>query len=215
MQLILLGAPGAGKGTQAAHLVQYYHIPHISTGDILRSNIANHTCLGEKVKTYTDAGQLVPDEIILEIVEDRLNKIDCDPGFLFDGFPRTLLQAQGLKVLLEKLGKKLNWVINIQVDTELVIKRLINRRSCPRCSRIYNIILSPSHQPGICDDCQIPLEHRKDDQLEVIMNRLMVYEEQTKPLIEYYAKFDQLFTVRGASDSYAIFEIIKKQVEKG
>ncbi|MBP7461839.1 MAG: adenylate kinase [Candidatus Delongbacteria bacterium] len=213
MRLILLGAPGAGKGTQAVHLVQHYRIPHISTGDILRSHIANHTPLGEKVKSYTDAGRLVPDEIILEIVEDRLRKSDCDPGFLFDGFPRTLPQAVGLNSLLEKINKSLDGVINIQVDGELVIKRLVNRRSCPRCNRIYNLVLSPPRESGMCDDCRIPLEHRKDDQLEVIQNRLHVYEEQTKPLIEYYEKSGLLFSVDGDQGSDAIFEIIKQRME--
>ncbi len=213
MRLVLLGPPGAGKGTQAELILKYFKIPHISTGDILREHIKNNTALGQKVKEYTDSGRLVPDDIILEIVQDRISKDDCSNGFLFDGFPRTIAQAEALDSILAEKGIELDFVINLDVEDQIIIDRILNRRFCPKCGKIYNLKLNPPKKDNICDDCNVELQQRKDDKLEVIKNRLEVYRQQTQPLITYYNSKNILINVPGDDTPEHIFEQIKKAIE--
>ncbi len=212
MMLILLGAPGAGKGSVAAHLVNAFKIPHISTGDILRDHISRDTDLGRRVKSYTQAGQLVPDEVILALVEDRLKQADCARGFLFDGFPRTLAQAEGLSRLLSDHQLSLTKVVNLVVGNDIIIQRLVNRRVCSQCKAIYNLVNKPPRQEALCDVCHSPLEHRADDRLEVIQNRLSVYEIQTKPLIEYYTQLQLVFSIDATASPEENFKIIQEEI---
>lgn len=186
MRLILLGPPGAGKGTQAANLIDNLKIPHISTGDIFRANIKNETELGKEVKGYLNEGKLVPDELTTRIVWDRLDQEDCKEGFLLDGFPRTLVQAEALKKGLEERGLKLDKVINIDVASDILVKRLAGRRVCKSCGASYHIDNNPTDKEGICDRCQAEVIQRDDDKEETVKNRIGVYEKQTKPLIDYY-----------------------------
>ncbi|NLM59384.1 MAG: adenylate kinase [Clostridium sp.] len=196
MRLVLLGAPGAGKGTQAVILSEKYNIPHISTGDIFRSNIKNNTELGKKAKEYIDKGLLVPDELTIDIVKDRINKPDCSDGFILDGFPRTIFQAQELDKILEGMGIELDCVLNIDVSDEKIIKRLSGRRVC-QCGKTYHILNNPPKKEGICDSCNGELFQREDDREEAVIQRLETYHKQTEPLIEYYEKSGKLVTVEG------------------
>jgi len=196
MRLVLLGAPGAGKGTQAVILSEKYNIPHISTGDIFRSNIKNNTELGKKAKEYIDKGLLVPDELTIDIVKDRINKPDCSDGFILDGFPRTIFQAQELDKILEGMGIELDCVLNIDVSDEKNIKRLSGRRVC-QCGKTYHILNNPPKKEGICDSCNGELFQREDDREETVIQRLETYHKQTEPLIEYYEKSGKLVTVEG------------------
>ncbi|HOQ37613.1 MAG TPA: adenylate kinase [Acetivibrio sp.] len=196
MRLVLLGAPGAGKGTQAVILSEKYNIPHISTGDIFRSNIKNNTELGKKAKEYIDKGLLVPDELTIDIVKDRINKPDCSDGFILDGFPRTIFQAQELDKILEGMGIELDCVLNIDVSDEKIIKRLSGRRVC-QCGKTYHILNNPPKKEGICDSCNGELFQREDDREETVIQRLETYHKQTEPLIEYYEKSGKLVTVEG------------------
>ncbi|WP_026486950.1 adenylate kinase [Caldanaerobius polysaccharolyticus] len=198
MNVILMGPPGAGKGTHAAKIVEKYHIPHISTGDIFRENLKNGTELGNKAKEYMDKGQLVPDEIVVEIVKDRLGKPDCEKGFLLDGFPRTVKQADALEDFLKNAGKKIDAVINMVADRETLINRVIYRRVCPECGAVYHLINIPPKEEGKCDVCGANLVQRKDDTRETIEKRLDVYQEQTRPLIDYYSKKGLLHEVDGS-----------------
>lgn len=196
MRLVLLGAPGAGKGTQAVILSEKYNIPHMSTGDIFRSNIKNNTELGKKAKEYIDKGLLVPDELTIDIVKDRINKPDCSDGFILDGFPRTIFQAQELDKILEGMGIELDCVLNIDVSDEKIIKRLSGRRVC-QCGKTYHILNNPPKKEGICDSCNGELFQREDDREETVIQRLETYHKQTEPLIEYYEKSGKLVTVEG------------------
>ncbi len=196
MRLVLLGAPGAGKGTQAVILSEKYNIPHISTGDIFRSNIKNNTELGKKAKEYIDKGLLVPDELTIDIVKDRINKPDCSDGFILDGFPRTIFQAQELDKILEGMGIELDCVLNIDVSDEKIIKRLSGRRVC-QCGKTYHILNNPPKKEGICDSCNGELFQREDDREETVIQRLETCHKQTEPLIEYYEKSGKLVTVEG------------------
>lgn len=196
MRLVLLGAPGAGKGTQAVILSEKYNIPHISTGDIFRSNIKNNTELGKKAKEYIDKGLLVPDELTIDIVKDRINKPDCSDGFILDGFPRTIFQAQELDKILEGMGIELDCVLNIDVSDEKIIKRISGRRVC-QCGKTYHILNNPPKKEGICDSCNGELFQREDDREETVIQRLETYHKQTEPLIEYYEKSGKLVTVEG------------------
>lgn len=196
MRLVLLGAPGAGKGTQAVILSEKYNIPHISTGDIFRSNIKNNTELGKKAKEYIDKGLLVPDELTIDIVKARINKPDCSDGFILDGFPRTIFQAQELDKILEGMGIELDCVLNIDVSDEKIIKRLSGRRVC-QCGKTYHILNNPPKKEGICDSCNGELFQREDDREETVIQRLETYHKQTEPLIEYYEKSGKLVTVEG------------------
>ncbi|ADQ06751.1 adenylate kinase [Caldicellulosiruptor hydrothermalis 108] len=186
MRLILLGAPGAGKGTQAEYLSKRFSIPHISTGDILRENVKNETELGKKAKEYMDKGLLVPDEIVIEIVKDRLSKEDCKNGFLLDGFPRTIAQAEALDKVLQELGQKIDKVLNIEVPDEKILERMSGRRICKNCGASFHVIYRPPQKEGVCDVCGGELYQREDDKEETVKKRLEVYHAQTQPLIDYY-----------------------------
>lgn len=209
MRLILLGPPGAGKGTQAKRVIEEFDIPHISTGDIFRKNIKEKTELGQKVEGLLAQGKLVPDELTIEIVWDRLDQKDCKNGFLLDGFPRTIPQAEALDEGLAKRGLKLDRVLNIDVDKDSLVKRLSGRRVCPNCGASYHIDNNPTKVDGICDACQTPVIQREDDQEETVLDRIKVYDSQTKPLVDFYNKQDLVFTVDG---TLPIDEITNKLV---
>ncbi|MGM9899350.1 MAG: adenylate kinase [Bacilli bacterium] len=195
MHLILMGAPGSGKGTYAAVLKEYYHVPHISTGEIFREAIAEKTPMGLVAKTYIDKGNLVPDEITNEIVKERIKRPDCANGFLLDGYPRTINQAEVFTKILEELNINLDAAVNLDIDYDIVIERIINRRSCPKCGKGYNMVTCPPKKEGICDDCGTPLITRKDDNKETVISRLEVYDNQTKPLVDYYQKLGKLVSI--------------------
>lgn len=198
MRVVLLGPPGAGKGTQAQILEENYELMHISTGDIFRQNIKNETALGKKVKAYLAAGQLVPDELTIDLIWDRLDQADCDKGYLLDGFPRTIVQAEALNDGLATRGKKLDYVINIRVDNEVLIRRLAGRRVCPECGATYHVDVKPPKVGEICDVCGTTVIQRTDDKIETVRDRLQVYETQTAPLIDFYEKQGNLITVDGS-----------------
>ena len=190
MNLLIIGAPGAGKGTVSESLINDYAITHISTGDMLRNAIKNNTPVGLKAKEYMDKGHLVPDEIIHNLIVERLSQDDVSKGFLFDGYPRTLNQAMDLSNILQELNIKIDCVINLDIKDEELIKRITGRRLCPKCGEIYNIYYSPSKSEGKCDKCNSELITRKDDNLESLVTRLQEYHKNTQPLIEYYQKMD-------------------------
>ena len=197
MRLVILGAPGAGKGTQAIYLSEKLKIPHISTGDIFRSNIKNGTSLGKLAKQYIDNGDLVPDEVTIGIVKDRLQKDDCDIGFILDGFPRTINQAESLDGILEEMRTALDYVLEICVEDEVIIKRLSGRRMCPECNMNYHVNSDEHARTGICGRCGAKLVQREDDREETVINRLQTYHDQTEPLIGYYKAKGNLLEVTG------------------
>ncbi len=197
MRLILLGAPGAGKGTQAAFLSDKFKVPHISTGDIFRSNIKSKTELGMKAKEYIDGGMLVPDELTISIIKDRLLKDDCNKGFLLDGFPRTIPQAEYLDQTLKDMAVELDYVLNIYVPDEDIISRMSGRRVCPNCGMTYHVLHNPTKEKDICDTCKAKVIQRDDDREETVLKRLKTYHDQTEPLIEYYKKSGKLVTAVG------------------
>lgn len=209
MKLILLGPPGAGKGTQAANIVNEYNAVHISTGDIFRKNIKENTDLGRKAKEYMDKGLLVPDELVVELVADRLKQEDVKDGFLLDGFPRTENQAQALDKVLESLNGKIDKVINIQVDKNNLVERAVGRRICKKCGATYHISFNPSKSEGICDLCQGELYQRTDDVEETVAKRIQIYLDETQPLIDYYTKSGTIVTINGDQDISKVFEDIK------
>ena len=188
MRAVLLGPPGAGKGTQAVKLVEKYNVPQISTGDIFRKNIKEGTELGKKAQEYTNSGKLVPDELVVDLVKDRLQEDDCKNGYLLDGFPRTIYQAEELDKFLEEQGQKLDAVINFVIEGDVLIERLTGRRICKACGTGYHIKNKPPKVEGVCDMCGGELEQRKDDTEETAVKRIAIYEESTAPLIEYYEK---------------------------
>jgi adenylate kinase len=198
MRIILMGPPGAGKGTQAEKLTQKLAVPHISTGDMFRKAIKEETELGKQAKSFMDQGKLVPDEVTIGIVKERLAEPDCQKGFLLDGFPRTVAQADALNGILEEMNVALDAVINITVFREILIERLTGRRVCKSCGATYHIIFNPTKNDGICDKCGGELYQRNDDKLETVGNRLDVYEAQTSPLIEYYEKKGLLKNIDGS-----------------
>ncbi len=208
MKIIMLGAPGAGKGTQAQMIAEKYGLPHISTGDIFRANIKNGTDLGKEAKTYMDQGKLVPDELTVRILLDRVAQADCQNGYVLDGFPRTIPQAEVLDEELTKLGDKIDFAINVDVPDENIIKRMSGRRACLKCGATYHIVHVPPKQEGICDKCGSELVLRDDDKPETVEKRLNVYHEQTQPLIDYYTKKDVLRTVDGTVDKEDVFKAI-------
>lgn len=197
MRMILLGGPGAGKGTQAHKLSEKYGVQHIATGDILRQAIEDETDMGQMAKSYMDKGQLVPDEVVIGIVKDRLAQPDLEAGFVFDGFPRTTPQAQALDDLIDKLDISLDAVVNINTSDDVVIERLVGRRSCRDCQAVYHVTYSPTKKPGVCDECGGPLYQRDDDKEETIRKRLQVYQKQTAPLLDYYKGSGKLIQVSG------------------
>ena len=199
--VVLLGAPGAGKGTQAKKLVERFGVPQISTGDMFRDNVARETELGKRAKAIMESGNLVPDDLVSALVEERLKSTDCAPGFvmagffILDGFPRTVPQAQALEAILKKMGRPAPLVIDLVVDYNVLLRRLTGRRSCPKCGKIYNIYLQPPAHEGLCDLDSTPLEHRKDDQEDVIRERLTAYDKLTRPLVDYYRAAGRFFEV--------------------
>lgn len=213
MRIVLLGAPGSGKGTQAKLLVDKYKIPQIATGDLLRTAVAAGTELGRKAKATMDAGQLVSDDIVLGIIQERLARPDAKAGFVLDGFPRNIPQAQALDAMLARLGQPLQLALLVDVDSEVLMKRLTGRRNCGSCGAIYNIYFSPSKTPGKCDKCASALEHRADDNEDTVRHRLKVYEEQTAPLVSYYKAQGKLRTVRGIGSINDIFRNITDVIE--
>ena len=208
MKIIMLGAPGAGKGTQAKMIAEKFGIPHISTGDIFRANIKNGTELGKKAKEFMDKGQLVPDELTVEILLDRVANEDCKNGYVLDGFPRTIPQADVLDKELTKLGDKVDFAINVDVPDENIVRRMSGRRACLKCGATYHIEHIPPKKEGICDTCGSELVQRDDDKPETVQNRLSVYHEQTQPLIDYYNKKNILKTVDGTKDMQEVFSDI-------
>ncbi len=208
MKIVMLGAPGAGKGTQAKMIAERYQIPHISTGDIFRMNIKNGTELGKEAKTYMDAGKLVPDELTVKILLDRVSNEDCKNGYVLDGFPRTIPQAEVLTDALNKLNDKIDYAINVDVPDENIVNRMGGRRSCPSCGQVYHVVHMPPKQEGVCDKCGAGLVQRDDDKPETVSQRLTVYHDQTQPLIEYYEKAGVLKNVDGTKDQKEVFEAI-------
>lgn len=208
MKIIMLGAPGAGKGTQAKMIADKYTIPHISTGDIFRANIKNGTELGMEAKKYMDQGQLVPDELTVRILLDRVAQDDCKNGYVLDGFPRTIPQAEVLDAELTKLGDQIDFAIDVDVPDENIVKRMSGRRACVACGATYHIVHIPPVKEGICDKCGSELILRDDDAPETVLKRLGVYHEQTQPLIDFYTKKNILKTVDGTVDSADVFAAI-------
>ena len=208
MKIIMLGAPGAGKGTQAKKIAAKYEIPHISTGDIFRANIKNGTELGKKAKTYMDQGLLVPDELVVDLVVDRVNQEDCKNGYVLDGFPRTIPQAEALTDALEKLGQKMDYAIDVDVPDENIVRRMGGRRACVDCGATYHIEYAPTKVEGVCDKCGGSLILRDDDKPETVLKRLGVYHEQTQPLIDYYTQAGILKEVDGTVDINDVFASI-------
>ena len=208
MKIVMLGAPGAGKGTQAKMIAAKYQIPHISTGDIFRANIKNGTELGKKAKSYMDQGLLVPDELTVDLVIDRLANDDCKNGYILDGFPRTIPQAEALDAALAKLGEKMDYAIDVDVPDENIVSRMSGRRACTGCGATYHIVYNPSKKGDCCEVCGEKLILRDDDKPETVQKRLNVYHEQTQPLIDYYTKQGILKAVDGTQDMNDVFTAI-------
>ena len=205
MKIIMLGAPGAGKGTQAKQIAAKYEIPHISTGDIFRANIKNGTELGKKAKEYMDQGMLVPDELTCDLVMDRIAQDDCERGFVLDGFPRTIPQAEALTNALNKIGQSMDYAIDVDVPDENIVNRMSGRRACLNCGATYHIVFNPTKTEGVCDTCGNETVLRDDDKPETVQKRLSVYHDQTQPLIDYYKKQDILKTVDGTKPMDDVF----------
>ena len=210
MKIIMLGAPGAGKGTQAKKIAEVCNIPHISTGDIFRANIKNGTELGKKAKEYMDKGLLVPDELVCNLVVDRIQQDDCKDGFILDGFPRTIPQAKALTDALHAIGQNMDFAIDVDVPDENIINRMSGRRACVGCGATYHIVNIPSKVEGKCDRCGGDLILRDDDKPETVKKRLDVYHDQTKPLIDYYSKQNVLKDVDGTMEMEEVFDAIVK-----
>lgn len=208
MKIIMLGAPGAGKGTQAKKIAEKYQIPHISTGDIFRANIKSETELGMKAKEFIDQGLLVPDEITIGMLLNRIQEKDCGKGYVLDGFPRTIPQAESLSEALKTLGTAIDYAIDIDVPDENIVSRMSGRRACLTCGATYHISFAPPKKEGVCDVCGAELVLRNDDKPETVQKRLSVYHEQTKPLVEYYKKAGVLRTIDGTQDMEAVFQSI-------
>lgn len=208
MKIIMLGAPGAGKGTQAKQIAGKYSIPHISTGDIFRANIKNGTDLGKKAKEYMDQGLLVPDELTCDLVMDRIQQDDCVNGFVLDGFPRTIPQAEALDAALEKIGQHMDVAIDVDVPDENIVNRMSGRRACLDCGATYHVVSLPPKTEGKCDHCGSDLVLREDDKPETVQKRLSVYHDQTQPLIDYYKKQGILKSVDGTQPMEAVFTAI-------
>ncbi len=213
MNLVLLGPPGAGKGTQAERISALYGVPHISTGDIFRDNLKRGTVLGRRAKEYMDRGELVPDEVVIGIVRDRLAKPDCEKGFILDGFPRTAAQADALKAMLADLGKAIDHVLNVQVPEEAVVERLTARRTCRSCGKVYHLVFDPPAKEDTCDACGGELYCRDDDKEETVRARLREYEDKTSPLIAYYEGEGLLRNINGAAEMDEVLRAIRDIIE--
>lgn len=205
-----MGLPGAGKGTQAERIVAQYSIPHISTGDMFRAAMKEGTELGLKAKSFMDKGELVPDEVTIGIVRERLSKEDCQTGFLLDGFPRTVPQAEALEQILESFNKKINYVINIDVDKDILMERLTGRRICKNCGATYHLVFNPPANEGVCDRCGGELYQRADDNAETVQNRLDVNIQQSQPLLDFYDSKGYLQTINGQQDIEKVFADIEQ-----
>jgi adenylate kinase len=205
MKIIMLGAPGAGKGTQAKKIAEKYQIPHVSTGDIFRSNIKEGTQLGRKAKEYMDQGALVPDELTIGMLMDRIQQEDCKNGYVLDGFPRTIPQAESLQKAITEMEQQIDFAINVDVSDENIINRMSGRRACISCGATYHIVYNPSKVPGVCDVCGSELVLRDDDKPETVKKRLAVYHDQTRPLIDYYKEAGVLVNVDGTQDLNKVF----------
>ena len=208
MKIVMLGAPGAGKGTQARMISEKFGIPHISTGDIFRANLKNGTELGKKAKSYMDQGILVPDELTCDLVVDRITKEDCANGYILDGFPRTIPQAEALTAALEKLGTAIDYAIDVDVPDESIVYRMGGRRACPSCGATYHVRFNPPKEEDICDTCGAKLILRDDDKPETVQKRLDVYHKQTQPLIAYYTEKGILHKVDGTQKMNEVFNVI-------
>ncbi|MCL1989951.1 MAG: adenylate kinase [Defluviitaleaceae bacterium] len=210
MNILFMGPPGAGKGTQAERIVNKYNLPHISTGDMFRAAIANQTELGMTAKKFMDEGHLVPDDVTIGIVRERLSEADCQHGFLLDGFPRTVEQAKALDEIMINLSKKIDYVINIEVDLSVLETRLTGRRICKTCGATYHVMFNPPEQADVCTKCQGELYQRKDDHAETVASRLAVYTNQTKPLLAYYEVTGNLVHINGLGEIDDVFAAIQK-----
>lgn len=213
MNIILIGLPGAGKGTQAERISEKYNIPHISTGDMFRLAIKNETELGTKAKAFMDKGGLVPDEVTIGIVQERLQEDDCKHGFLLDGFPRTLAQAEALQVLLSNMNTKVDYALHVDVPQDQLIERLTGRRVCPTCGATYHDVYNPPKKVGYCDRDATELIQREDDQADTVKNRLSVNLEQTKPILDFYEEEGTLVTVDGVQDIEDVFKDIQEKLD--
>lgn len=205
MKIIMLGAPGAGKGTQAKKIAEKYQIPHISTGDIFRANIKGGTELGMKAKSYMDQGQLVPDDVTIGMLLDRISEADCAGGYVLDGFPRTIPQAESLTRALQERGEKMDYAVNVDVPDQAIVNRMSGRRACLACGATYHIVYNAPKKDGVCDSCGESLVLRDDDKPETVQKRLTVYHDQTQPLIDYYQQAGILATVDGTKDLNDVF----------
>lgn len=214
MKLLIMGRPGAGKGTQAANIKEYYNIPHISTGDMFRAAMKNGTKLGLLAKSYMEKGALVPDEVTIGIVEERLQEDDCKNGFLLDGFPRTIAQAEAFDKFLNSNNIKLDAALNVDVDASILIRRMVGRRVCKTCGATFHVEFNPSKKEGVCDNCGSPLIQRPDDTEETAVSRLETYDAQTAPLLDFYAKKNLLKTVNGDQPLDKVFDDIKAVLGK-
>ncbi len=212
MRLVIMGPPGAGKGTQAAKIVEKYNVPHISTGDIFRQNLKKNTPLGLKAKEYMDKGLLVPDEVVVAIVKDRIMQEDCKDGFLLDGFPRTAPQANALDEVLEEMDARLDKVINIDVAKDVLIERAVGRRVCKNCGATYHVKYNPPGREGACDVCSGEIIQRDDDKKETVVKRIEVYLEQTQPLIQYYKDKGLLANINGQQEIEKVFDDITQSI---
>lgn len=213
MNLIFMGPPGAGKGTQAEFIKQNYPIPHISTGDMFREAVSKGTEMGMKAQKYMDEGKLVPDEVTIGVVEERLSQPDCRQGFLLDGFPRTLVQAEALDRVTSKLGRSIEAAIDIFVPDQILVERMSGRISCKECKTVYNLNSNPPKKAGVCDKCGGELIQRSDDKAETARKRLQVYQEETRPVMNHYQQHGVLYRIDGNRDSEAVFADIQKILE--
>ncbi|WP_033168708.1 adenylate kinase [Clostridium sp. KNHs205] len=214
MKIIMLGAPGAGKGTQAKRLAEKFTIPHISTGDIFRANIKNGTELGKKAKGYMDQGLLVPDELVVDLVVDRIKQADCEKGYILDGFPRTIPQAEALDNALKAIDEKVDFAVNVEVPDSDIVSRMSGRRACLNCGATYHVVTIPTKVEGICDTCGSEIVLREDDKPETVLKRLEIYHNQTQPLIDYYTKQGILKEVDGRKNMTDTFEDILEVLGK-
>lgn len=214
MKIVMLGAPGAGKGTQAIKIADKYGIPHVSTGDIFRTNIKGGTELGKKAKGFIDKGELVPDEVTIGMLLDRIGEDDCRNGYVLDGFPRTIPQAESLTAALKEMGSRIDYAIDIEVPDEAIVKRMSGRRACPKCGATYHLVYAAPAKPGICDKCGTELIIRSDDKPETVQDRLNVYHEQTEPLIQYYRTAGVLREIDGTQDLEKVFADVVSILDK-